>query len=72
MAIGGAALDLVGVPLPEETITAAKESDAVLLGAIGGSVFSLVTQVLALLFLFVCLCAYLLGSTISLFDHVGI
>ncbi|XP_010417301.1 PREDICTED: 3-isopropylmalate dehydrogenase 2, chloroplastic-like [Camelina sativa] len=36
MPIGGAALDLVGVPLPEETISAAKESDAVLLGAIGG------------------------------------
>ncbi|CAH8330251.1 unnamed protein product [Eruca vesicaria subsp. sativa] len=36
MAVGGAALDLVGVPLPEETISAAKDSDAVLLGAIGG------------------------------------
>ncbi|XP_072953977.1 3-isopropylmalate dehydrogenase 2, chloroplastic-like [Typha angustifolia] len=34
--IGGAALDLVGVPLPEETLSVAKESDAVLLGAIGG------------------------------------
>ncbi|KAG6519754.1 hypothetical protein ZIOFF_023262 [Zingiber officinale] len=34
--IGGSALDSVGVPLPEETLTAAKESDAVLLGAIGG------------------------------------
>jgi 3-isopropylmalate dehydrogenase len=29
-------LDLVGVPLPEETFTAAKLSDAILLGAIGG------------------------------------
>lgn len=29
-------MDLVGVPLPEETISVAKESDAVLLGAIGG------------------------------------
>ncbi|OAY74999.1 3-isopropylmalate dehydrogenase, chloroplastic [Ananas comosus] len=36
MPIGGAALDLTGVPLPEETLAAAKESDAVLLGAIGG------------------------------------
>ncbi|XP_020869560.1 3-isopropylmalate dehydrogenase 1, chloroplastic isoform X2 [Arabidopsis lyrata subsp. lyrata] len=36
MPFGGAALDLVGVPLPEETSTAAKQSDAVLLGAIGG------------------------------------
>ncbi|XP_073009682.1 3-isopropylmalate dehydrogenase 2, chloroplastic-like [Typha latifolia] len=34
--IGGAALDLIGVPLPEETLSVAKESDAVLLGAIGG------------------------------------
>lgn len=33
MPIGGAALDLVGVPLPEETISVAKESDVVLLGA---------------------------------------
>ncbi|WZZ07405.1 hypothetical protein YC2023_093326 [Brassica napus] len=36
MPVGGAALDLVGVPLPEETVSAAKDSDAVLLGAIGG------------------------------------
>ncbi|KAJ6309005.1 hypothetical protein OIU76_018573, partial [Salix suchowensis] len=34
--MGGSALDLVGVPLPEETLSAAKKSDAVLLGAIGG------------------------------------
>lgn len=34
--MGGSALDLVGVPLPEETLSAAKQSDAVLLGAIGG------------------------------------
>ena len=39
MPVGGAALDLVGVPLPEDTISAAKDSDAVLLGAIGGYVF---------------------------------
>ncbi|XP_011073370.1 3-isopropylmalate dehydrogenase 2, chloroplastic [Sesamum indicum] len=36
MPMGGAALDLTGVPLPEETLSAAKDSDAVLLGAIGG------------------------------------
>ncbi|GAB4842137.1 3-isopropylmalate dehydrogenase 2, chloroplastic [Ancistrocladus abbreviatus] len=36
MPIGGAALDLTGVPLPEETLLVAKQSDAVLLGAIGG------------------------------------
>ncbi|KAJ6427529.1 hypothetical protein OIU84_023010 [Salix udensis] len=36
MPMGGSSLDLVGVPLPEETLSAAKKSDAVLLGAIGG------------------------------------
>ncbi|KAF3450931.1 hypothetical protein FNV43_RR07020 [Rhamnella rubrinervis] len=36
MPVGGAALDLTGVPLPEETLSVAKQSDAVLLGAIGG------------------------------------
>ncbi|MDW7678458.1 MAG: isocitrate/isopropylmalate family dehydrogenase, partial [Bacillota bacterium] len=34
---GGAALDAVGVPLPEDTLAVAQESDAVLLGALGGS-----------------------------------
>lgn len=34
--IGGVAYDAVGDPLPEETLTAAKASDAVLLGAVGG------------------------------------
>jgi 3-isopropylmalate dehydrogenase len=34
--IGGAALDKVGVPLPPETLSLCKNSDAVLLGAIGG------------------------------------
>lgn len=34
--MGGAALDVTGGPLPEETLLAAKQSDAVLLGAIGG------------------------------------
>lgn len=36
MPVGGAALDLTGVPLPAETLTTAKQSDAILLGAIGG------------------------------------
>ncbi|XP_062113566.1 3-isopropylmalate dehydrogenase 2, chloroplastic-like [Humulus lupulus] len=36
MPMGGVALDLTGVPLPEETLSMAKQSDAVLLGAIGG------------------------------------
>jgi 3-isopropylmalate dehydrogenase len=34
--IGGAAYDETGSPLPDETITKAKASDAVLLGAVGG------------------------------------
>lgn len=34
--MGGAALDAVGVPLPDETLNSAKQSDATLLGAIGG------------------------------------
>ncbi|KAI6689872.1 hypothetical protein NL676_026700 [Syzygium grande] len=36
MPLGGAALDLTGVPLPDETLSAARQSDAVLLGAVGG------------------------------------
>ncbi|MEB3227812.1 MAG: 3-isopropylmalate dehydrogenase [Synechocystis sp.] len=34
--IGGAAIDATGQPLPPETLTQAKQSDAVLLAAIGG------------------------------------
>ncbi|KAH9302250.1 hypothetical protein KI387_013833, partial [Taxus chinensis] len=34
--VGGAAIDATGVPLPNETLVACKESDAVLLAAIGG------------------------------------
>ena len=34
--IGGAAIDAYGTPLREETIEAARQSDAVLLGAVGG------------------------------------
>ena len=37
---GGAAIDLCGNPLPESTLTACLESDAVLLGAIGGPKWS--------------------------------
>jgi 3-isopropylmalate dehydrogenase len=33
---GGAALDAKGIPLPDETLVLCKESDAVLLGAVGG------------------------------------
>lgn len=33
---GGAALDVFGVPLPMQTVEIAKESDAILLGAVGG------------------------------------
>lgn len=34
--VGGQAIDKVGVPLPQETFALAKQSDAVLLGAVGG------------------------------------
>ncbi len=34
--VGGAAYDAFGKPLPEETLSAAKEADAILLGAVGG------------------------------------
>lgn len=34
--IGGAAIDATGAPLPEATIEACRDSDAVLLGAVGG------------------------------------
>ena len=34
--IGGHAIDKVGVPLPQDTLALAKQSDAVLLGAVGG------------------------------------
>ncbi len=34
--IGGQAIDKVGVPLPNETLSLAQRSDAVLLGAVGG------------------------------------
>lgn len=34
--IGGAAIDVDGVPLPESTLDKARQSDAILLGAVGG------------------------------------
>jgi 3-isopropylmalate dehydrogenase len=34
--VGGAAYDALGTPLPEATLSMAKEADAVLLGAVGG------------------------------------
>jgi 3-isopropylmalate dehydrogenase len=36
LAAGGAAIDAFGTPLPEETLSACKQSDGVLLGAVGG------------------------------------
>jgi len=34
--VGGAAIDATGVPLPQETLNACRESDVILLGAVGG------------------------------------
>jgi len=34
--VGGAAIDETGVPLPEDTLEAARAADAILLGAVGG------------------------------------
>lgn len=34
--VGGAAIDATGVPLPDETLQICRESDSVLLAAIGG------------------------------------
>ncbi len=34
--VGGAAIDATGIPLPEATLNAAKQADAILLGAVGG------------------------------------
>src|ERR671921_1934255 len=34
--VGGHDIDKIGVPLPQETLSIAKQSDAVLLGAVGG------------------------------------
>lgn len=37
---GGAAIDKIGHPLPEKTLLAAREADAILLGAIGGPAYN--------------------------------
>ena len=34
--VGGDAIDKVGSPLPNETLSLARESDAILLGGVGG------------------------------------
>ena len=38
--IGGAAIDATGTPLPDDTLAAARDADAVLLGAVGGPKWS--------------------------------
>lgn len=38
--IGGAAIDAAGKPLPDDTLAAARDADAVLLGAVGGPKWS--------------------------------
>lgn len=38
--IGGAAIDATGVPMPDETLARCRDSDAVLLGAVGGPKWS--------------------------------
>ena len=38
--IGGAAIDATGEPLPDETLAACREADAVILGAVGGPKWS--------------------------------
>ena len=38
--IGGAAMDATGSPLPDDTLAACKDSDAVILGAVGGPKWS--------------------------------
>ena len=43
--VGGAAIDAVGTPLPDDTLEACKASDAVLLAAIGGYAFFFVPSV---------------------------
>lgn len=42
--IGGAACDACGKPLPESTLKLAKESDAVLLGAVGGPKYDVLAR----------------------------
>ncbi len=42
--IGGAAIDECGAPLPDETLQACRQADAVLLGAVGGPAWDDVSQ----------------------------
>ncbi|HIT18313.1 MAG TPA: 3-isopropylmalate dehydrogenase [Candidatus Fimivivens faecavium] len=42
--LGGAAIDAAGVPLPDETLGACREADAVLLGAVGGPKWDMVDK----------------------------
>ncbi|MBI2969983.1 MAG: 3-isopropylmalate dehydrogenase [Gammaproteobacteria bacterium] len=44
--VGGAALDALGVPLPEETLNLARACDAILFGAIGGPKWETVARAL--------------------------
>lgn len=44
--LGGAALDAHGVPLPDETLAAARSVDAILLGAVGGPKWDAVDRAL--------------------------
>ena len=44
--IGGAAVDATGGPLPEETLSLAKSSDAILFGAVGGPKWDSLTRLL--------------------------
>ncbi|MCI8441897.1 MAG: 3-isopropylmalate dehydrogenase [Provencibacterium sp.] len=42
--LGGAAIDKTGIPLPEETVKSCQSSDAVLLGAVGGPRWDMLTS----------------------------
>lgn len=42
--LGGAAIDAAGVPLPDKTLEACREADAVLLGAVGGPKWDMVDK----------------------------
>lgn len=44
--LGGAALDVHGVPLPDSTLASARDADAILLGAVGGPKYDAVDRAL--------------------------
>ena len=44
--IGGAAIDATGRPLPDQTLEKARESDAILLGAVGGPMWDGINRAL--------------------------